>query len=558
MANATARVPTTSYVPYGQITIKRTAADALKVFYPNAMVAFNASGLEVACDDTAGITFDGFVSNLVDLNINTTGQGQNTDVANYVMVEQPYRVVMSIATAVTRADIGRKVYAKDDQTVDFTTSNSIFVGWIDDVDPYLIGGTITTVRIMPSFAGLAIPAIASNTLTFTGSTGANTIVFPDNLADALSLKQGSISYLTFVTTDGSEAVNIKGPAATSVTNAGGAINATAGTGGTTSGTGGTVTIAGGAGGAGATVGTGGAVSVTGGASTGSGAGGAASLVGGAGGLVSTGGAALITGGAGGATSGNGGAVTITGGAGAGTSGVGGVAGMTGGAGIGASAGGVGKVVGGLGGITGAGGAAQLTGGAGGATSGTGGAATIAGGAGTGTSAVGGAASITGGASAGVSGTAGTASIDAGAATGGTKASVNISDVNALSTYINRGPLQSIVTGLTLTALGTTQSSTPTIAQLLGGVITQSGTSAGGTITLPTGTAISAGMPRTPVVGDSFLTYFSSTTGGQILTITGQTGSTVLGTAAIPIGRVATMMFINTGSNAWSVLCMIGA
>jgi hypothetical protein len=66
------------------------------------------------------------------------------------------------------------------------------------------------------------------------------------------------------------------------------------------------------------------------------------------------------------------------------------------------------------------------------------------------------------------------------------------------------------------------------------------------------------MPRTPVVGDSFTCYYASTTGGQILTITGQTGSTVLGTAAIPVGRVASMTFINTGSNAWSVLCMIGA
>jgi len=281
--------------------------------------------------------------------------------------------------------------------------------------------------------------LSGATLTFNAATGSNSILLVDNLADALSVAQSTNKYLTFVTTDGSEATNVKAPAATAVTNAGGAINVTAGTGGTTSGTGGAVTGAAGAGGAGASVGTGGAVSWTGGASTGSGAGGAASLIGGAGGLVSTGGACVITGGAGGATSGAGGAVTITGGASAGTSGAGGATSMIGGAGIGASAGGLAKIVGGLAGTTGVGGGAQVTGGAGGATSGNGGVVALRGGAGT-LNADGGAVTISGGALNG-SGANGSVTIQAAyapVAGGGVSSAILCSSTALVGIYFGTG------------------------------------------------------------------------------------------------------------------------
>lgn len=43
-------------------------------------------------------------------------------------------------------------------------------------------------------------------VTFTGATAENMIEFPDNLADALSFEEGGTAYLTFVSTDTSEAV----------------------------------------------------------------------------------------------------------------------------------------------------------------------------------------------------------------------------------------------------------------------------------------------------------------------------------------------------------------
>ncbi len=223
-----------------------------------------------------------------------------------------------------------------------------------------------------------------------------------------------------------------------------------------------------------------------------------------------------------------------------------------------SAGGAVVGVGGIGGsVSGTGGAVSWTGGAGTAAAAAGGLSKIVGGAG-GTSGVGGAAQVIGGASAGASGTAGAATVDSGAATGGTGSTVQIADVNALATYLNRGPLKALHIGNTLTALGTVQSSTPTSAQLLGGLLSQTGSTGAGTVTLPTGTALSAACARTPVVGDTFDCAFYNLGGSQTLTITGATGTTVIGTAAVGTGKMATMKFYNSGSNTWNIYCIVSA
>ncbi len=352
---------------------------------------------------------------------------------------------------------------------------------------------------------------------------------------------------------GDATVRVKLTAARRTTTLGGAVVADSLTGDTSSlgitgfaaAQGGTVAIAGGTSSTGGNAG--GPITITGGVPGVTGVGGAVTIAAGAGGATSgAGGVVSIAGGAGTALNSAGGAVTIVGGVGSATNAAGGLVSNIGGAGAGSSAGGLSKIVGGAGGATGAGGAVQMTGGAGGATSGTGGAATIAAGAGTGTTAVGGAATVTGGASAGASGTAGVASIDAGAATGGTKACVNIGDVNAGGTYLNRGPLAALQVGLTLTALGTVQSSTPTSAQLLGGILTQTGATGAGTVTLPTGTALSTACARTPVAGDTFDCYFYNLGGSQTLTITGATG------------KMAQMKFYLVSANAWNVYCIVSA
>lgn len=136
--------------------------------------------------------------------------------------------------------------------------------------------------------------------------------------------------------------------------------------------------------------------------------------------------------------------------------------------------------------------------------------------------------------------------------------IAIGDTSTGQTYLGRGSLKATHQGLTLTALGTVQSSTPTAAQLLGGLLTQTGSTGAGTVTLPTGTALSAACSRTPIVGDSFEVFFMNVGGSQTLTITGATGTTVSGTAAVASGTPALLKFYCTGANAWNIYCLANA
>lgn len=114
------------------------------------------------------------------------------------------------------------------------------------------------------------------------------------------------------------------------------------------------------------------------------------------------------------------------------------------------------------------------------------------------------------------------------------------------------------------ALGTAQNSTPTAAQLLGGIVTQTGATGAGTVTLPTGTLLSTAVSGStvssadPFAGQSFTTLFANLGGSQTLTITGATGSTVIGTAAIGTGKNALLTFVNTGANTWNVYVNVSA
>lgn len=123
--------------------------------------------------------------------------------------------------------------------------------------------------------------------------------------------------------------------------------------------------------------------------------------------------------------------------------------------------------------------------------------------------------------------------------------------------VNRGSLKSLIVGETLSALGTTQNSTPTIVQLLGGIITQVGVTGAGTVTLPLGTAISAGILGAQV-GDSFDVIFANLGGGFNLTITGTTGASVIGNGVIPSAKNAVLTFFCTAANTWSIFVNVSA
>lgn len=112
-------------------------------------------------------------------------------------------------------------------------------------------------------------------------------------------------------------------------------------------------------------------------------------------------------------------------------------------------------------------------------------------------------------------------------------------------------------GNTITALGAAQNSTPTAAQLIGGIVTQQSQTAGGTVTTPTGTVLSAAIPGV-AVGTTFTTMFANI-GNQTLTFTaGASGITVVGTAALPTNKNAILTFVNTAANTWIVYTNISA
>lgn len=135
--------------------------------------------------------------------------------------------------------------------------------------------------------------------------------------------------------------------------------------------------------------------------------------------------------------------------------------------------------------------------------------------------------------------------------------IALGDTSTSPVYVNRGSLKALQVGLTLTAIGTSQSSTPTAAQLLGGFLTQTSSTGAGAITLPTGTALSAACPRTPATGDSFECIIANLGGGQTLTVTGATGTTVVSGGAIATAKTAVAKFICTGTNAWSIAVIGG-
>ena len=114
-----------------------------------------------------------------------------------------------------------------------------------------------------------------------------------------------------------------------------------------------------------------------------------------------------------------------------------------------------------------------------------------------------------------------------------------------------------VSSKTVASLGTTQNSTPTIAQLMGGIVTQTGQTGSGTVTLPLGATITAAFNSVPV-GYTFSCIFANLGGGQTLTITGATGTTVLGTTGVASGKNAELFFNNTGAGTWNVYTNVSA
>lgn len=135
--------------------------------------------------------------------------------------------------------------------------------------------------------------------------------------------------------------------------------------------------------------------------------------------------------------------------------------------------------------------------------------------------------------------------------------ISIGSTSTGQVSLGRGSAKPIITSSTISSLGTTQNSTPTAAQLVSGIVTQTGSTGAGTVTLDNGTNISGAVGGV-TVGDTFQCNFINLGGGQTLTITSATGATVVGNGAVPTGKSAILTFVNTGANAWNVYVAVSA
>lgn len=115
--------------------------------------------------------------------------------------------------------------------------------------------------------------------------------------------------------------------------------------------------------------------------------------------------------------------------------------------------------------------------------------------------------------------------------------------------VGQGSAKQTIQGGAVASLGTTQNSTPTAAQLLGGIVTQTGATGAGTVTLPLGTDMDTAVPN-GAVGDSFRVRFANLGGGQTLTITGASGFTVVGTATVATATNIDLLCVKTGTGTW--------
>lgn len=116
-------------------------------------------------------------------------------------------------------------------------------------------------------------------------------------------------------------------------------------------------------------------------------------------------------------------------------------------------------------------------------------------------------------------------------------------------------------GLTIEQLTLTdvdaQNAAPTIAQWLGGYITHNSKTGGGTLTTPTGAAITAGITNA-AVGDSFETIYANR-GNQTVTLTAGDGAVTLrGTIAVPTLKTTRIVFYCTSAGNWDCIQTLSA
>lgn len=121
MAALTADVARTRRTGDVQLYTRKTGA----TIYSGALVCINSDGLLVPAADTAGLKFVGVSLQSADDDNNPTG---------FVAVQRVGEYLITPSTTLLASTLQTSAYAVDDQTVATTSTNSILVGTITEID----------------------------------------------------------------------------------------------------------------------------------------------------------------------------------------------------------------------------------------------------------------------------------------------------------------------------------------------------------------------------------------------------------------------------------------
>lgn len=186
-------------------------------FYPNAMIGIDSTGYYCKFDDTQSALFAGVVSNDQGsplLPASTAGDG-----TALLRLQQPQRFELTI-TSVAVTDIGKKVYASDDQTGTLTNTSLTYANFVGHVVAVV---TTNIALVEPAYDGLAANdrygvakwLAATGTQTLSKIDLNKTIFCPNTAAHTVNLPAVADTQagdrLTFVkTTTDAQAVTLDG------------------------------------------------------------------------------------------------------------------------------------------------------------------------------------------------------------------------------------------------------------------------------------------------------------------------------------------------------------
>lgn len=224
MANATKR-GNVATVPFGDYIAMRPLVNTAQTFYPNALVGLLTSGYLDKMDDAASKQLSGVVGSIQQ---EVLSGGSNGD--NSLPVNEP-RFVRMTFSSIAVGDVGKTVYALDDQTGTLdpsATTYSNVLGTLHQRESATVGvvdlayggkranATLGAARVMAATGAQSLTKYDLNKTIFVPNTAALTLTLPavadTQAGDTLKIVKSHASDTNAVTLDGNASETIDGGA----------------------------------------------------------------------------------------------------------------------------------------------------------------------------------------------------------------------------------------------------------------------------------------------------------------------------------------------------------